>query len=71
MTKPKNEPTVEKRLLTVNEAAAVLGFKSANTVYKLIADGELRVVNLPLTRGGTRIDQKDLDVFIESRKAVA
>ena len=70
MTKPKNEPTIEKRLLTVNEAAGVLGFKSANSVYKLIADGKLRVVQLP-TRGGTRIDKKDLDVFIESRKAVA
>ena len=67
MTKPKNEVTVEKRLLTVREAAAVLGFKTPNPVYKLIADGELRTVNLPI-RGGTRIEEKDLDVFIERMK---
>lgn len=69
MTKPK-EMTAEKRLLTVREAAAVLGFKSPNPVYKLIADGELRTVSLPV-RGGTRIDEKDLDVFIERMKRAA
>lgn len=62
--------SAEKRLLTVNEAAEVLGYKSKNAVYKLIADGELRVVNLPV-RGGTRIDTRDLDVFIERSKRVA
>jgi excisionase family DNA binding protein len=62
--------TAEKRLLTVREAAAVLGFSTPNPVYKLIADGELPAVNLPI-RGGTRIDEKDLDVFIERRKRVA
>lgn len=70
MTKPKNETTVEKRLLTVNEVAAVLGYKTPHAVYKLIADGELPVVNLPI-RGGTRVDEKDLNVFIERRKRVA
>lgn len=70
MTKPKNEMTVEKRLLTVREAAAVLGFKTPAPVYKLIADGELPAVNLPV-RGGTRVEEKDLDVFIERRKRVA
>lgn len=69
MTKPKKE-TAEKRLLTVNEAAAVLGFKSANTVYKLIAGGHLPTVALPI-RGGTRIDKNDLDEFLERRKSVA
>lgn len=69
MKKP-SETNAEKRLLTVSEAAAVLGFKSANPVYKLIAEGHLRTVTLP-GRGGTRIDEKDLDVFIESRKHVA
>ena len=68
--KPPNETNAEKRLLTVSEVAKVLGYRSAGPVYKLIAEGKLRVVNLP-TRGGTRIDAKDLDVFIESRKAVA
>lgn len=69
MTKPK-EMTAEKRLLTVREAAAVLGFKTPAPVYKLIADGELPTVSLPV-RGGTRVDEKDLDVFIERRKRVA
>jgi excisionase family DNA binding protein len=62
--------TAEKRLLTVREAAAVLGFKTPAPVYKLIADGELPTVSLPV-RGGTRVDEKDLDVFIERRKRVA
>lgn len=70
MTKPKNEPAVEKRLLTVNEAAAVLGFKSPNSVYKLIAQGHLPKVDLP-GRGGTRVDTKDLDAFLKYRKSVA
>lgn len=70
MTKPKNDPKVEKRLLTVNEAAEILGFKSPNTVYSLIAKGHLKTVNLPV-RGGTRIDMKDLDAFLERRKSVA
>lgn len=69
MTKPK-ENNAERRLLTVNEAAAVLGFKSANTVYKLIAEGHLPTVALPI-RGGTRIDKNDLDEFLERRKSVA
>lgn len=70
MTKPKN-PSVESRLLTVNEAATYLGYKAANSVYKLIAEGHLPTVTLPDRRGGTRIDEKDLDAFIERRKSVA
>jgi excisionase family DNA binding protein len=70
VTKPKNETTTEKRLLTVNEVAKVLGYRSVGPIYKLIADGEIPVVNLP-TRGGTRIEKKDLDVFIERRKRAA
>jgi excisionase family DNA binding protein len=68
--KHPSETTAEKRLLTVSEVAKVLGYKSPNSVYRLIAIGELPVVNLP-ARGGTRIDEKDLDVFIERRKRVA
>jgi excisionase family DNA binding protein len=70
VTKPKNETTIETRLLTVSEAASVLGYKSVGPVYKLIAEGELPTVNLPV-RGGTRVDKKDLDVFIERRKRAA
>lgn len=62
--------TSTQRLLTATEAARVLGFKAPNTVYKLIAEGHLPTVHLP-GRGGTRIDQKDLDAFIELRKRVA
>lgn len=62
--------TAEKRLLTATEAAAVLGFSTPAPVYKLIADGKLPTVTLPI-RGGTRIDQKDLDAFIEASKSVA
>lgn len=60
----------EKRLLTVADAAKVLGYNSVNPVYNLIAAGELRTVSLPV-RGGTRVDQKDLDVFIERMKRAA
>lgn len=59
-----------QRLLTVSDVAQVLGYKSVNPVYNLIADGELRTVSLPV-RGGTRVDQKDLDVFIERMKRSA
>ena len=60
----------EKRLLTVTEVAQVLGYRSVNPIYDLIADGQLPTVHLPV-RGGTRVDQKDLDAFIERRKSVA
>lgn len=70
MTKPKNETNSEKRLLTVSDVAKVLGYRSVGPVYKLIADGELPTVSLPV-RGGTRVDEKDLDVFIERMKRSA
>jgi excisionase family DNA binding protein len=69
VTKPKTV-LAETRLLTVSETGKVLGYKSVNPVYKLIADGLLKVTTLP-GRGGTRIDKSDLDAFIESRKRVA
>lgn len=69
MTKPKTT-TSTTRLLTVSEAGKVLGYRSVAPVYKLIAEGQLPTVALPV-RGGTRIDRKDLDAFIERRKSVA
>lgn len=69
MKKP-NETTAVTRLLTVSEVAKVLGYKSVGPVYNLIAAGEIPTVPLP-TRGGTRVDQKDLDVFIERLKRSA
>jgi excisionase family DNA binding protein len=68
--KKPNDTTAEKRLLTVSEVAKVLGYKSAGPVYRLIAENELPTVSLP-TRGGTRVDEKDLDVFIERMKRSA
>lgn len=69
MTKPLTTTTT-KRLLTVSEAGKILGYRSVGPVYKLIAEGALTTVQLPV-RGGTRIDEKDLDAFIERRKSVA
>lgn len=69
MTKPK-QTAGEKRLLTAREAAEILGYRQPAHVYKLIAEGQLPTVQLPV-RGGTRIDKKDLDAFIERRKSVA
>lgn len=77
-TKPKpkykrkspSELDVDTRLLVPREVAKILGYKSVGPVYKLIAGGELPTVTLPV-RGGTRIDSKDLDVFIERMKRSA
>ena len=69
MKKP-SETDMATRLLTVSEVAKVLGYKSVGPVYKLIAAGEIRTMSLPV-RGGTRVDQKDLDVFIERMKRSA
>lgn len=69
MTKPLTT-TETKRLLTARDVAEVLGYRSVGPVYKLIAEGKLPTVQLPV-RGGTRVDQKDLDAFIERRKNVA
>lgn len=66
MKKP-NETDAETRLSTVAEVAKMLGYRSVNPVYKLIAEGHLKTVQLPV-RGGTRIDQKDLDEFLERSK---
>jgi excisionase family DNA binding protein len=68
--KKPSETTAETRLLTVSEVAKVLGYKSVAPVYNLIAAGEIPTVSLPV-RGGTRVDQKDLDVFIERMKRSA
>lgn len=65
--KRPDETDAETRLSTVAEVAKVLGYRSVNPVYKLIAKGHLKTVQLPV-RGGTRVDQKDLDEFLEGRK---
>ena len=57
------------RLLSVPEAAAYLAVKE-NTVYRLIARGDLRHVDLAVVRGTktkTRIRLDDLEALIEAR----
>ena len=56
------------QLLTVPEAAKVLGVKSRNTVYGLIARGELPVVQIGKA---SRIDVRDLEAFIQAHKRTA
>jgi excisionase family DNA binding protein len=62
----RDAPGPEKRLLTVNETAALLGCSRAN-VYGLIEAGELPVISVGKSRG-YRIDRSDIDEFIERRK---
>lgn len=54
-------------LLTVSETAALLGC-SRNNVYGLIESGELPVISVGKSRG-YRVDRRDIEVFIERRKA--
>lgn len=53
-------------LLTVEDVASLLGGLHTNTVYDLIASGELAAVRVGKRRYG--IDPDDLRSFIESRK---
>ena len=55
-----------RRLLTIKEAANFLGCTPAN-VYALRQAGQLPFVPIG-TRKGYRVDQIDLDAFIERRK---
>lgn len=57
------------KLLTIPEAAEELRL-AANTVYKLIATGDLRAVDMAVAgarKSKTRVRQDDLDAFIEAR----
>ena len=57
------------KLLTIPETADELGI-SPNTVYKMIACGDLRAVDMavPGARSSkTRIRLEDLEAFIEAR----
>jgi excisionase family DNA binding protein len=60
----KNESAIERRLLTIQEAARYLG-RSGWSVRRLVWAGEL-----PCVRGGRRvhIDVMDLEVFIAQHK---
>jgi excisionase family DNA binding protein len=60
---------VSTKLLTIPETADELGI-SPNTVYKMIACGDLRAVDMAVPgarRPKTRIRLEDLESFIEAR----
>jgi excisionase family DNA binding protein len=56
----------ERRLLTIKQTAEQLACSQAN-VYTLVEAGELPFVRIG-SRKGLRIDSRDLDAFIQSRK---
>ena len=60
-------------LLTIPEAAAVLGYKDRGTVYDLISAGELRAVDLRVTgkQAKTRVRRDDLQAFIDARTSTS
>ncbi|MGO2750293.1 MAG: helix-turn-helix domain-containing protein [Pseudoclavibacter sp.] len=65
--KPRNAAREAVRLYSVPDAAEHLGV-SDSYVYKRIAAGDIRVVELgDAGRSKRRIRQDDLDSFIESR----
>jgi len=67
MSTTKKAPSEAPQLLTIAETAKALGFspRSKNSVYRLIASGDLPAVTLP---GGQRVDVEDLRKYIEARK---
>ena len=57
------------QLLTIPQAAERLGI-ATNTVYKMIASGDLRAVDMSVPgarTSKTRVRDDDLDAFIEGR----
>lgn len=67
-TDPPDSPEISRRLLTVREAAQVLGV-GRTTVYELIASDELEVVHIGRS---ARIPTAAIDDFIDrlrSRRA--
>jgi excisionase family DNA binding protein len=53
-------------LLTVSEAAGVLRV-SRRTIERLVAQGTLPFIALPLQRGGLRFWRHELETFLEQR----
>ena len=67
-TAPPDSPEISKRLLTIREAAQVLGV-GRTTVYELIANDELEVVHIGRS---ARIPTAAVDDFVDrlrSRRA--
>ena len=61
MTKPGN---IQRRLLNTDEAAAYLG-SGRRTMQNLLRDGEVLKIRIGAS---TRIDQADLDEYVERIK---
>jgi excisionase family DNA binding protein len=60
------------QLLTIPQVMQRLGIKSKDTIYKLISDRELRVVDISTYgRSRSRVREDDLAEFIEKRTRVA
>jgi excisionase family DNA binding protein len=60
---------VSTKLLTIPETADELGI-SPNTVYKMIACGDLRAVDMAVPgakKPKTRVRHEDLEAFIDAR----
>lgn len=65
---PRDSPEISKRLLTIREAAQVLGV-GRTTVYELVANDELEVVHIGRS---ARIPTAAVDDFVDrlrSRRA--
>lgn len=62
---PSRTPEISKRLLTIREAAQVLGV-GRTTVYELIANDELEVVHIGRS---ARIPMEAIDVFIDGLRS--
>jgi excisionase family DNA binding protein len=65
-TTPERIDDPRAQLLTVRQAATWLGC-SATNVYALIDGGELPFVRIGASKG-YRIDRRDLESFVKSRK---
>lgn len=61
-----SKPSAPARVLTIADVAARLNVGRA-TVYRLIANGALRVVNVAVTGTRMRVREDDLSAFIEQR----
>lgn len=60
-------PTIKPRLLSVADAATYIGL-SERVMWALLSRGELSAIKIGRRR---LIDVKDLDLFVECRKASA
>jgi excisionase family DNA binding protein len=56
------------QLVSVVEAAGMLGLRSKNSVYRLVAEGELPVVTVGRV---SKVDVRDIDEYIARNKSVA